>query len=375
MPVTSRPSVATFKNLVETASTPKGREVNGRVTKKELKEALKVLPTTAEGVEAARDILDSGAPLNAAATRHLQGFIDANAAPAGPSFGGGVRTFGSADEMRSALKNNPDFAEDVFQAAFGVNRSRSSSSEVIGVTERPDGGFDVEVELVHWRTRALMKSDTVFVSDAGVIAANPGIGGHMSDPVAPSADTSEIEGQFTDVGHARRFAELALESAGVSGLTRSDAVVVGDVTPGPLGSFFVDVKVAHFMNPDEVRADLRLQLDGRGGFVKAFERPVAADPVAPPDPGPSADPVSAMKQKFADTGAIRGLAEAALADVGIGGLTRSDGVQLNDVTTGPMGSFFVHLSVAHFMNASDVRAKVRVQVNHAGEFRGASDVS
>jgi hypothetical protein len=167
---------------------------------------------------------------------------------------------------------------------------------------------------------------------------------------------------------------LALDAVALAGLSRSDAVHVGDISDGPMGTMFLDVNVSHFMNPDDVRVKLRIQLDHAGEFMGASERADASPTPTPPAPAPGGNLTGAdrIRDLFSDVGLARETAILALQDLGIGGLSRSDAVHVGDISDGPMGSYFVNLDVAHFMNANDVRASVRVQVGPQGNLIGAS---
>ena len=92
---------------------------------------------------------------------------------------------------------------------------------------------------------------------------------------------------FQDQRFANDMASSALADLGLGGLTRSDSVHVGDITSGPMGSFFVDMKVAHFSDPNDVRANLRLQLKPDGSFQGASVN-VPPTPATPPSPAPTA---------------------------------------------------------------------------------------
>jgi len=364
MPITNRPSVSAFNSSIRESKKPSGNETTGKLTSPEMKRALKSLPETTKGAAAAQDLMDSGIVMTDAARSALKGFI--RKTTGAPSMHGtGATAFADVSELRSALKSNPSYAADVFRSAFGSSTPRSSSSEVVDVRAAAAGGFEVDVEMVHWQTRAVMKSATVAVSDAGVVEG----------PVTPAASELQLlRDDFADTGFAREMATKALADAGLGGLTRSDAVHVGDVTDGPMGSFFVDVNVSHFMNANDVRAELRLQMDHGGGFMGASERASGGGSPVAPTPAPSAPTgAQAIADKLSDAGAARDLATAALADLGIGGLSRSDAVHVGDVTDGPMGSYFVDVNVSHFMNANDVRAEIRVQLDFGGGFMGASE--
>ncbi len=81
---------------------------------------------------------------------------------------------GNAKDAKALLQKDEGLRNDLFDAAFGPVRSKSSSAIIKDVTARRGGGFDVEVQLVHWRTRAVMKEETVGLSGAGKVEYKPG---------------------------------------------------------------------------------------------------------------------------------------------------------------------------------------------------------
>lgn len=148
-----------------------------KISKKEMETALTELSASTSGkvsknnLQKAKDLFGSDIPMTRGGREALQAFIaqaeGGAASSSGPSHGTGVRTATSVADMRTMLRDD-SFRESIFTAAFGATRSRSSSAQVTGVTKNADGGFDIDVELTHWRTGALYKEATVSVNAAGV---------------------------------------------------------------------------------------------------------------------------------------------------------------------------------------------------------------
>jgi hypothetical protein len=76
----------------------------------------------------------------------------------------------TARAARELLQNNEALRNHAFDLAFGSSRSRSSSAVVSNVTKAGDG-FEVEVQLVHWRTRVVQQTETLNLSSTGELSA------------------------------------------------------------------------------------------------------------------------------------------------------------------------------------------------------------
>jgi hypothetical protein len=173
-------SVPAFKKQIDTSLKPTGTERAGKVTGDEMAKALQKLPTTKAGIKAAEDLFGKGVKMDAAAKKALQAFITKNGGETEtvtPSRPTGVRTFESAAEVKTALKDD-DFRERMVTAAFGPMRSKSSSYEAASVKKNGDG-FDITLVKSHWRTRTVQDEVVVHITKAGTPTSNgqlPGVG-------------------------------------------------------------------------------------------------------------------------------------------------------------------------------------------------------
>jgi hypothetical protein len=149
-------------------------EKAGRVSQKEMQQALTEL-TDANGnvsranLKAAKDLFNSAnIDMTRGGRELLKGFIEQNS-PSSATQGGGVRTMQSVAEMQAYLRD-PGALDGIFQSAFGHHAlSRSASREVGSVKQLANGNFEVDVKLVHWRTRAEMGAGTVELNGAGSV--------------------------------------------------------------------------------------------------------------------------------------------------------------------------------------------------------------
>jgi len=274
-------SVPAFKKQIETSLKPEGNERTGKVTGEEMTKALKKLPTTKAGIKAANDLFGTGVKMDAAAKKALKGFIEQNggevASPTTPSRPTGVRTAETVADVKTMLKND-DFRESMITAAFGNIRSRSSSYEVSSVKKNGEG-FDLVITKSHWMTRAVQDEVVVFMNKAGVPSTLPGIGGNPQPAINIHPDTFRPDGGRPDGGRPQpaiqplpntfvdttKFAkdlgpkarELLMEHG--ERLSRSDAVIVGDVVKNTKGTMDVTFQVAHFLTK-EVRKEITLEI-------------------------------------------------------------------------------------------------------------------
>jgi hypothetical protein len=143
--------------------------------------------------------------------------------------------------------------------------SRSDVVKFGEVSENGRGDFWLRLDVFNFSTKEKTGEVLLTVNKNGewqptpAIQPNPGpIGG-----ARPAVVLAALKATLS---------ENARELVGVNGgfrLTRSDAVHVGDIKKNDRGNYDVVFKVAHFMKPDQVRAELPMEVDSKGRFVSA----------------------------------------------------------------------------------------------------------
>jgi hypothetical protein len=161
-------------------------EKAGRISQREMKDALTEIAPGSSGevskaeLKAAQDLFNSDTGMTQGGRELLKSFIEQYSTGPAQQHGTGLRQLETADEVRTMLRD-PGTLDSVFSQAFGnIAFSRSHSKEVGDINKLPNGNFEVELSLVHWRHRGVMKATTAELNPAGVL-----VGGAAPDPVDP----------------------------------------------------------------------------------------------------------------------------------------------------------------------------------------------
>ncbi|MCK5690519.1 hypothetical protein KAI87_14665, partial [Myxococcota bacterium] len=88
---------------------------------------------------------------------------------------------------------------------------------------------------------------TEVVSDAPIFSSPLELRASLS-----SNSTDSIATLFGDTNYSRQMASQALADVGMAALSRADSVTLGDISDGPMGSFFVNIKISTFPNVNDI---------------------------------------------------------------------------------------------------------------------------
>jgi len=281
------------------------------------------------------------------------------ASPTTPSRPTGVRTAETVADVKTMLKDD-SFRESMITAAFGNIRSRSCSYEVSSVKKSGEG-FELTITKSHWMTRALQDEVAVFMNKAGVPSTLPGTGGTPQpainihpDTFRPQPAIQPLPNTFVDTkkfGRDLQPEARDLLMAHGERLSRSDAVLVGDVVKNTKGTMDVTFQIAHFLTKD-VRKEVTLEigLDQRliGG----------ASPAAGNDPLPK------LKKKLEEN--ARALTMGELGQT----LSRSDAVEVASIKKNSGGTYGVVFNVVHWQTRKP-RMELPFEVDKNGKFIAA----